>query len=247
MNDLADRNIDRQVPRTQSRPLARGDASVTEAIVLIVLLSLFSLYLVLQLPLKVLLWSIPAWLLAASYPLTKRFLPVPQAYLSLAYSFGIPMAFVAIQGTAPTLAWVLFMANAFWVLAYDSIYALADAPSDKHLNIHSSALYFKQYTTLFIALCMHAFLGCLVWVGIMHGRGIIYMLGLIPTAALFHSQIRTLSSGHQHLWHTPTGYNSDLAKLRNDQQGQTYLKMFLQHQWAGLIIFLSIALDMGLG
>ena len=126
INDFADRNFDGVVARTKSRPFATGKVSTREALLLLLVLCAAACLCLLPLNTLTKLMSLPALFLALSYPFTKRFFPLPQLYLGLAFSFGIPMAFATVQNHVPPLAWLLFAANACWTLAYDTIYAMAD-------------------------------------------------------------------------------------------------------------------------
>jgi len=139
INDYADRHIDKYVERTKERPLTSGKVSERETVWLAAGLALAAFLLIL--PLNPLTWllSFPALFLAASYPFTKRFLVIPQAYLGIAFGFGIPMAFAAQLGEVPLMAWLLLLANVFWAIAYDTEYAMVDRDDDMHLGIHSSA------------------------------------------------------------------------------------------------------------
>lgn len=153
LNDIADRHWDGAVARTRLRPLAAGEITVKQAYAVAATLSLMALVLVCQLHWLVVVWSLPAMLLAASYPYTKRFLAIPQAYLGVAFGFGIPMAFVALQGHVPLLAWVLLLANVCWSVAYDTAYAMVDRVDDLKVGIRSSAITFGRFDVLAIMLC----------------------------------------------------------------------------------------------
>ena len=145
INDYADRDIDLHVRRTSGRPITSGKISPKEALSLAAALALISFLLILPLNSLTLLLSIPAVFLAASYPYTKRFFAIPQAYLGIAFGFGIPMAFAAELGSVPPVAWVMLAANIFWSIAYDTEYAMVDRDDDIHLGIHSAALLFGSY------------------------------------------------------------------------------------------------------
>lgn len=166
LNDIADRHWDGEVTRTRLRPLATGEISIKEAYVLALGLALFALLLVCQLHWQVVAWSIPAMLLAASYPYTKRFFALPQAYLGLAFGFGIPMAFAALQGQVPALAWVLLLANVCWSIAYDTAYAMVDRADDIKVGIRSSALTFGQHDVKAIILCFTGMLAIWAWIAL---------------------------------------------------------------------------------
>lgn len=153
LNDIADRHWDGAVARTKMRPLAAGDISVQEAYVVAAALALIAFLAVLQLDMEVVWWSIPALLLAASYPYTKRFFAIPQAYLGLAFGFGIPMAFVALQHVVTPVAWCLLLANLFWSIAYDTAYAMVDREDDLKVGIRSSAITFGRWDVLAMMAC----------------------------------------------------------------------------------------------
>ena len=133
INDYADRNYDGQVKRTRDRPLATGEVSVKEAMIIAIVLLVLSFLLILPLNRLVWLLAVPAVFLAGSYPFVKRF-AVPQAYLGVAFGFGIPMAFAAIQNAVPLVCWVLLAANVFWAIAYDTEYAMVDREDDLRHN-----------------------------------------------------------------------------------------------------------------
>src|SRR5574340_1786160 len=145
INDYADRDFDGHVERTRNRPLATGAVTTKEALALASALSALAFVLILPLHALVIWLSLPALFLAASYPFTKRFFAIPQAYLGIAFGFGIPMAFAAQLGDVPPVAWLLLAANVFWAIAYDTEYAMVDRDDDIHLGIHSSALFFGKY------------------------------------------------------------------------------------------------------
>ena len=166
INDYADRNFDGHVARTRHRPFARGVISTQEAVRLAAGLALLSLLLILPLNSLTLALSLPALFVAASYPFTKRFFPMPQAYLGVAFSFGIPMAFAAQTGKVPALAWLLVLANSFWTLAYDTIYALSDRTDDLKIGIKTSAITFGDCAVLAIMLCHGTFLVLMTGIGL---------------------------------------------------------------------------------
>ncbi|MDP8566475.1 4-hydroxybenzoate octaprenyltransferase [Methylophilus aquaticus] len=160
-NDIADRHWDGAVSRTKSRPLAAGEISVREAYIVAAGLVLLAFIVVLQLDRAVVLWSVPALLVAISYPYTKRFFAIPQAYLGVAFGFGIPMAFVAVQHSVPMIAWWLLLANLFWSVAYDTAYAMVDREDDLKVGIRSSAITFGRRDVLAMMLCFTLML--LIW------------------------------------------------------------------------------------
>lgn len=178
LNDIADRHWDGAVARTQYRPLATGEVSVKEAYLVAAGLSLLAFVLVCLLDWGVVLWSLPALFLAISYPYTKRFFAVPQAYLGVAFGFGIPMAFVAIQGAAPpALAWWLLLANLCWSVAYDTAYAMVDREDDLKVGIRSSAITFGRYDVLVMMLCFAAMMLILAGVAMYLHLGWPFWLG----------------------------------------------------------------------
>jgi len=165
MNDYADRHFDPHVERTRSRPLVAGEVSGREALLLAGGLSVMAFSLVLALNNLTILLSAAALLLAATYPYTKRFFSIPQAYLGIAFGFGIPMAFAAHNDVVPPLAWWLLLANIFWAMAYDTEYAMVDRDDDIKIGIQSSALFFGRYDVAVIMLCYVAMLAILIWAG----------------------------------------------------------------------------------
>ena len=221
INDYADRHIDRHVKRTRERPLTSGKVGERETVWLAAGLALASFLLIL--PLNPLTWllAFPAAFLAASYPFTKRFFAIPQAYLGIAFGFGIPMAFAAVQGGVPMVAWVLLLANVFWAIAYDTEYAMVDRDDDIHLGIHSSALFFGKYDVAAVMGCYAATLGLLAVAGRMAGLGWVYGLGLLAAAgvALYHY---TLIRGRGR---------------------EACFKAFLHNSWFGATVFAGVGGD----
>lgn len=218
MNDYADRDIDPHVERTRSRPLAAGEVSEREALLLAAGLSLLAFGLVLLLNRLTILLSVAALLLAITYPLTKRFLAVPQAYLGIAFGFGIPMAFAAHNGVVPPVAWMLLLANVFWAIAYDTEYAMVDREDDIKIGIHSSALFFGRYEVAAIMLCYAAMLGMMTWVGHVLHLHWPYFMGLVAAAAVA-------------LYH---------YKLIRERDRARCFKAFLHNNWLGAAIFAGL-------
>jgi len=153
VNDYFDRDFDRHVERTRKRPLATGEISVRGALVFALCLGLLALALVLTLNPLAQWLAVAGALIAVTYPLFKRFTHFPQLYLGLAFSWGIPMAFAAQQDTVPSLAWILFLANLLWTVAYDTMYAMADRPDDIKIGVKSTAIWFGQYDRRANILC----------------------------------------------------------------------------------------------
>jgi 4-hydroxybenzoate polyprenyltransferase len=183
LNDIADRKYDGLVERTKNRPLATGEVNVKEAYLLALGLCLTAFSLVLQFSTQTILLSVAALFLAATYPYTKRFLAIPQAYLGVAFGFGIPMVFAAVNDYVPPLAWQLLAANVFWAIAYDTEYAMVDRDDDLKIGIQSSAIFFGKYEVAAVMCCYAAMLGILLYVGRFMGYGQYYYLGL--SAAFF--------------------------------------------------------------
>lgn len=221
INDYADRHIDLHVKRTCERPITSGKVSPREALWLAAVLALLAFLLIFPLNKLTIFLSIPAVLLAASYPYTKRFLVIPQAYLGIAFGFGIPMAFAALNNTVPPVAWLLLLANVFWAIAYDTEYAMVDRDDDIHLGIHSSALFFGRYDVLAVMGCYAATLGLLAGVGLLMNMGFAYYGGLLLAAAI-------------------AAYHYTLIKTR---QRERCFQAFLHNNWFGAAVFVGIALD----
>ena len=221
INDYADRDIDRHVKRTRERPVTSGRVSSREALYLAAALALAAGLLILPLNRLTLLLSIPAVLLAASYPYTKRFFAIPQAYLGIAFGFGIPMAYAATLGDVPPVAWVLLLANMFWAIAYDTEYAMVDRNDDVHLGIHSSALLFGKYDVLAVMVCYAITLTLLALAGLMAGLGVAYYLGLLVAEGI-------------------AAYHFTLIKNRD--RGACF-QAFLHNNWFGAAVFAGMVLD----
>jgi 4-hydroxybenzoate polyprenyltransferase len=222
INDYADRDIDKHVKRTKDRPLTSGRVSSREALFLAAGLAVAAGLLIL--PLNYLTWmlAIPAVFLAGSYPYTKRFLAIPQAYLGIAFGFGIPMAYAATLGSVPPVAWVLLLANVFWAIAYDTEYAMVDRDDDDvHLGIHSSALFFGKYDVVAVMLCYAITLLLLALAGLMAGLGIAYFAGLLAAAGI-------------------AAYHYTLIKNRDRER---CFAAFVHNNWLGAAVFTGLVLD----
>ena len=221
INDYADRDIDKHVKRTENRPITSGQIAPREALWLAAALALSAFLLILPLNTLTLLLSVPAVVLAGSYPYTKRFLVIPQAYLGIAFGFGIPMAFAAIQGSVPAVAWWLLLANIFWCIAYDTEYAMVDRDDDIHLGIHSSALFFGKYDVIAVMICYAVALHVLAFVGVALQLGLSYYAGLLLAAgiAIYH------------------------YTLIHQRQREACFKAFLHNNWFGATVFAGIVVD----
>lgn len=184
INDYADRDFDPHVARTRNRPIAAGRVSPREALALFSVLSLLALALVLTMNALTIALAIPGAVLAASYPFMKRWIDLPQAYLGLAFSWGIPMAFAAETGSVPGLAWWLFVANLLWVIVYDSFYALVDIADDRRIGVKSSAILFGDAVQPITALLQLGTLACLAYIGWQSRQPAVFYLGLVIAMAL---------------------------------------------------------------
>lgn len=182
LNDIADRHWDGAVERTRLRPLATGEISVRQAYLVALVLSLMAFALVCTLGWHVVVWSIPALFLAVSYPYTKRFFAIPQAYLGVAFGFGIPMTFVALQGQVPLLAWGLLVANVFWSVAYDTAYAMVDREYDLRIGIRSSAITFGRWDVWAIMACFIMMLLILAVIALQLALSCWFWLGWVVAA-----------------------------------------------------------------
>ncbi len=221
INDYADRDFDRHVKRTRDRPVTSGKIAPHEALWLAAGLALTAFLLIQPLNGLTLLLSVPAVLLAASYPFTKRLFAIPQAYLGIAFGFGIPMAFAAQLGGVPNVAWLLLLANVFWAIAYDTEYAMVDRDDDIHLGIHSSALFFGKHDVLAVMACYATTLGILAGTGYTLGLGAFYYLGLLVAAGI-------------------AAYHYALIRKR---QREMCFRAFLHNNWFGAAVFAGIALN----
>lgn len=221
VNDYADRKIDPHVTRTKNRPLATGVVSTKEALLLAAGLSLCAFLLILPLNRLTLGLAVVALFLAASYPFTKRFFAMPQAYLGVAFSFGIPMAFAAQTGELPLIVWLLMAANLLWVIAYDTEYAMVDRVDDLKIGIKTSAITFGRFDVAGIMLCHTGFLGIMVGIGLMQNLGAAYYAGLVAASGLIAYQYR----------------------LIHERDPACCFKAFLHNNWVGAVVFAGIALD----
>ena len=222
INDYADRDFDGHVERTRNRPLATGAVSPGEALALAAGLSAAAFVLVLPLNTLTILLSVPALLLAGSYPFTKRFFAIPQAYLGIAFGFGIPMAFAAVTGTVPATGWLMLLANIFWAVAYDTEYAMVDRPDDLKIGIKTSAITFGRHDVLAVMLCYAAAFVLLAVVGLLAGLGFAWYLGLVVACAI-------------------AGYHYTLIRAR---ERADCFKAFRHNNWVGGAIFAGLFIDL---
>jgi 4-hydroxybenzoate polyprenyltransferase len=221
MNDWADRDFDAHVARTAQRPLATGIIAPWEALVVAGVGACVAFLLVLFTNRATMLWSLPALAIAIVYPFVKRFFAVPQAFLGIAFSFGIPMAYAAVQNHVPAFAWALLAINLFWVVAYDTEYAMVDRADDVKIGIRTSALTFGRYDIAAIATSYAVFLIGMAWAGRVHRLDGIYFAALAVALVI----------AIHHLW---------LIRRRDPA---ACFRAFLGNHWLGMAVFLGIALD----
>ncbi len=221
INDFADRKIDPHVSRTEHRPLAAGRVTSKEALGLFVALCLVAFLLVLQLNRLTILLSVPAVILAASYPFAKRFTHFPQAHLGAAFGWAIPMAFAALTDSVPALAWLLFALTLLWAMIYDTFYAMCDRPDDLKIGVKSTAVLFGAYDRMITGGMQLVMLAGLLWVGQRAGLGVYYWLGLAAGACYMLYQ----------QW------------LIREREPQACFRAFLNNSWFGGMVFAGILLD----
>ena len=221
VNDVADRDFDSYVKRTAGRPVTRGAVSVKEALLLGAGLALAAFALVLTTQRAAVLWSFAALAVAIMYPYAKRYIAMPQAVLGVAFSFGIPMAFAAVQGQVPALAWVLLLGNLFWVLAYDTEYAMVDRDDDLKIGIKTSAITLGRFDVAAIMLCYALYLT-------------IWTLALWPQSFNTFYGAALVAAAAQALWH---------GWLIRDRQREPCFKAFRLNHWLGFTVFVGVALS----
>lgn len=224
VNDVADRDFDRHVKRTAQRPVTTGAVSVREALVLGAVLALLAFGLVLTTNAAAIAWSFAALAIAIAYPYAKRFVSMPQAVLGVAFSFGIPMAFAAVQGQVPLLAWVLLLGNLFWVLAYDTEYAMVDRDDDLRIGIKTSAITLGRADVPVIMACYAASLA--VWAAVLAGRIPAWVILLMVGAA-----------GAQAAWH---------YTLIRERSREGCFRAFRLNHWFGFAVFAGTVLGYAL-
>ena len=221
VNDVADRDFDKHVKRTAQRPVTRGAVSPKEALVLGALLALLAFVLVLTTNGATILWSFAALALSIVYPFTKRFFSMPQAVLGVAFSFGIPMAFAAVQGPVPALAWWLLLGNLFWVLAYDTEYAMVDRDDDLKIGIKTSAITLGRFDVAGVMAAYAVYLAVWAAVGAHLQVGWPYFSG-VGVGALIAC------------WH---------YTLIRDRTRDGCFRAFRLNHWLGFVVFAGVALD----
>ncbi|HET6829254.1 MAG TPA: 4-hydroxybenzoate octaprenyltransferase [Ramlibacter sp.] len=218
VNDVADREFDRHVKRTAQRPVTSGRIGVKEALALGAVLALLAFGLVLTTNAATIAWSFAALGIAIAYPFAKRYVSMPQAVLGIAFSFGIPMAFAAVQSRVPLIAWVLLLGNLFWVLAYDTEYAMVDRDDDLRIGIKTSAITLGRADVAAVMLCYAAYLS--IWV--------IALAGRIPLVAI---ALGVAAATAQALWH---------YTLIRERNREACFKAFRVNHWLGFAVFAGI-------
>ena len=221
INDAADAEFDAHVERTADRVVATGQLSRGEAIAVAGTLAALAALLLIPLNEASIRLAIVALALAATYPLFKRFFPVPQLYLGVAFSFGIPMAFAAVLGEVPVLGWVMLVANLFWVVAYDTEYAMVDRDDDLRLGVRSSAVFFGRADVAATMACYAAYLALMTWVGRVINAAWPYYAGL-ALAALMALHHYTL--------------------IRGRERGACF-RAFKLNGWLGFVVFAGVVAD----
>ncbi len=224
INDYADRDFDKHVKRTAERPLTSGRIAPWEALAIAAVLAIAAFVLILPLNLLTKQMSVAAVIIAATYPYFKRFFAIPQAYLGIAFGFGIPMAFAAVTGAVPALAWWLLAANVFWAIAYDTEYAMVDRDDDLKIGIRTSAITFGRFDVAAIMLCYGGSLAIILACGWEMGLRAPFVAGVMVAAgiALYHYQ------------------------LIRERDRMRCFAAFRHNNWLGAAIFTGVALDYAL-
>ena len=225
INDYADRDIDKHVKRTAERPLTSGQIRSWEALAVAGVLAVLAFLLILPLNTLTKQMSIAAVIIAGTYPYFKRFFAIPQAYLGIAFGFGIPMAFAAVQSQVPPLAWWLLVANVFWAVAYDTEYAMVDRDDDLKIGIRTSAITFGRYDVAAVMLCYGAALAIILLCGWQAGLRYWFAAGVAVAAgiALFH------------------------YTLIRDRDRMRCFYAFRHNNWLGAALFAGVAVDYAFG
>lgn len=221
INDYADRDFDKHVQRTVDRPITSGKIKPKEALLVALVLTLLAFALILPLNALTKQLSIAAVIIAASYPYFKRFFAIPQAYLGIAFGFGIPMGFAAVQNAVPAAAWWLLVANIFWAVAYDTEYAMVDREDDLKIGMKTSAITFGSYDVAAVMSCYAATLLIIFIVGWQFGLRAWFVAGLLVAAAcaIYH------------------------YTLIRDRERTGCFAAFRHNNWLGAAIFGGVALD----
>ncbi len=225
LNDVADREFDRHVKRTAQRPVTRGALTPKQALVFGAVLALAAFALVLTVNQAAVFWSFVALGVAVVYPYAKRVFAMPQAVLGVAFSFGVPMAFAAVQSRVPPLAWLLLVGNLFWVLAYDTEYAMVDRDDDLKIGMKTSAITLGRFDVAAIMVFYALHLGIWAWAMAPRELGAVFYIGLVVAAG-------------QAIWH---------GNLIRRRQREGCFKAFRLNHWLGCSIFAGVALSYAFG
>ena len=223
INDYADRGFDARVERTTNRPLATGELSEQSALMLFAILLLASFLLVLFLNWQTVALSLGGALVAIAYPFVKRISNLPQLVLGIAFSWGILMAYTALTQTLPIEAWIIFVGNFFWIVAYDTQYAMVDREDDLRIGVKSTAILFGKFDRLIIAMLQFAMLITMTFLGIRMGLSWHYYLGLCLA----------------------TGFAIYQQTLCFARERERCFSAFLNNNWLGAMIFFGIVLSTG--
>ena len=224
INDYADRDFDRHVKRTQGRPVTSGKVSGKEAVAVAGALAFIAFLLIQPLNAFTKQLSVLALLVAFIYPFTKRFFAMPQAVLGIAFGFGIPMAYAAILDFIPLEAWILFVGNIFWAIAYDTAYAMVDRDDDLRLGLRTSAITFGRYDVIAIAMSYGVLFISQVWVAQLANLSNYFLLGWFAAlaCAIYH------------------------LKLVSTRNREDCFKAFRHNNWLGGFLFLGIVLGLAI-
>jgi 4-hydroxybenzoate polyprenyltransferase len=222
VNDVADRDFDRHVKRTAQRPVTSGALSVREALIVGAVLALLAFGLVLTTNAATIAWSFAALAIALAYPFAKRYVSMPQAVLGVAFSFGIPMAFAAVQSRVPLLAWVLLLGNLFWVVAYDTEYAMVDRDDDLKIGMKTSAITLGRFDVAAVMFCYAAYLAIWAWA----------LVDAVQPSAVFWVAMGVALL--QALWH---------GWLIRKRGREDCFKAFRLNHWLGFAVFAGIVLS----
>ena len=218
VNDVADRDFDRHVKRTAQRPVTSGAVSVKEALLLGAVLALAAFALVLTTNTVTVVWSFAALAVTLVYPYAKRFVSIPQAVLGIAFSFGIPMAFAAVRAEVPAFAWLLLAGNLFWVLAYDTEYAMVDRDDDLRIGMKTSAITFGRFDVLAVMASYAIYLAIWTAAGASRALGALFFVAIAVAAA-------------QAAWHW---------RLIRDRTREGCFKAFRLNHWLGFTVFAGV-------
>ena len=222
INDVADQDFDRHVKRTAQRPVTSGKISSRKALAFGAVLALLAFGLVLTTNRATIIWSFAALAITLAYPFAKRFVSMPQAVLGVAFSFGIPMAFAAVQSRVPLIAWVLLLGNLFWVIAYDTEYAMVDRDDDLAIGIKTSAITLGRLDVAAVMACYAIYLSIWTLALVIATPSAINIIAILVAIAL---------AAVQALWH---------SWLIRKRQRDDCFKAFKLNHWLGFTVFVGV-------